>query len=71
MAIVVAIIGFVTGMSIGSGATLLTLVGRRGRFYWSLVNRRPTIGRLARFSIMLSIIACGVAFAYFRHMLAE
>ena len=71
MVIVFAIFGFVTGVSVGSGAVAFALSGRRQEFYWSLVNRHPISAQLARFSIIVSIIASGVTLAYLGFMLAE
>ena len=71
MPIVFAIVGFISGVSVGSGAVALALEGRRQMIYWSLVNRHPIIALLARLSIIASIIASGFVFAYFGCMLAE
>jgi hypothetical protein len=59
-----AIIGLVTGMSIGCSVVLLALSGGRDKIYWSHIKRHPIIGDLARLAAIFTVVGCGVTFAY-------
>ena len=71
MAIVFAILGFVTGLTVGSAATVLVLSGGCRTAYWALANRHPFVQQLVKLSIVASIVAWGVVFAYLGYMLAQ
>ncbi|HEV8712774.1 MAG TPA: hypothetical protein VGX03_08115 [Candidatus Binatia bacterium] len=69
MAIVFAIFGFVTGLTVSSAAAALALSGGAHTAYWALANRHPYVQRIVKLSIVTSIVAWGVVFAYLGYLL--
>jgi hypothetical protein len=70
MAAVFVMLGFFTGTSVASCVIVLALSGGRDTAYWSLIKRHFVIEHLARLSIAVLVLACGVTFAYLGAMLA-
>lgn len=71
MAIVLAILGLVAGLTVGSAAAVLALSGRLHTTYWAIADRHPFIQKLLQLSIVALIVACGLALGYLGYRLAE
>jgi multisubunit Na+/H+ antiporter MnhB subunit len=63
-------LGFVTGISVGSSLVVFALASGRDRAHWSLVKRHLVIEQLARLSLAVFVAACGISFAYLGFLLA-
>jgi hypothetical protein len=64
--LILVIIGFVTGLSIGTGFVIFALAGSRDMTSWVIAKRFPSVELLA----WLAVITCGVVFAYVAYLLA-
>jgi hypothetical protein len=71
VAILFAILGFVIGLTVASAAAVLALSGRAYMAYWAVADRHPAVQWIVRGSIILTILACGLAFAYLGYLLTK
>jgi hypothetical protein len=69
MTVVCLILGFVIGISLGSSAVVVALGGSRNAVFWSLVQRHPIVGHLAKLWTASLVTLCGVMFAYLGYSL--
>jgi hypothetical protein len=63
MVIIFVILGFIGGITIGSGIVACALRDPLGAAYWSLVKRH-SIGQRVRLCLVAFVAVCGVMFAY-------
>jgi ABC-type amino acid transport system permease subunit len=71
LTILLAILGVLIGLTVGSAVAVLALSGRFGTAYWDIADRHPFIRQLVRLSIIALIVACCSAFGYLGYQLAE
>jgi multisubunit Na+/H+ antiporter MnhB subunit len=64
--LILVIVGFVAGLSIGTGVVISVLAGSRDMTSWAIARRFPSVELLA----WLAVITSGVVFAYLAHLLA-